>query len=197
LVVPLDIPKGVCVDKCSAGSVASRLGWDVAPMSSRCSATCPRQSVVSAMSRRWLRSLRRPPTSEAGSEPYAERGSMRARGASSWELRVHAGTDPLTGKRRWVTRTASCAPRRHRRLRDAHPPCVRSTRSPSLPTGGNEDDRVPIVVVSGPGSPRCATGRPGRRRSSPGTRWAAPRPCGAPRRGGRSPRRRPRSWPAR
>ena len=32
-------------------------------------------------------------------------GSVRARGVNSWELRVYAGTDPLTGKRRWVTRT--------------------------------------------------------------------------------------------
>ncbi len=31
-------------------------------------------------------------------------GSIRRRG-SSWELRVYAGTDPDTGKRRWVTAT--------------------------------------------------------------------------------------------
>ncbi|MPZ16186.1 MAG: hypothetical protein GEU73_17510, partial [Chloroflexi bacterium] len=33
------------------------------------------------------------------------RGSIRQRGRNSWELRVYAGTDPETGRRRWLTRT--------------------------------------------------------------------------------------------
>lgn len=33
------------------------------------------------------------------------KGSIRQRGSSSYELRVYAGTDPGTGKRRWLTRT--------------------------------------------------------------------------------------------
>ena len=33
------------------------------------------------------------------------KGSIRQRGSSSYELRVYAGTDPSTGKRRWLTRT--------------------------------------------------------------------------------------------
>jgi integrase len=33
------------------------------------------------------------------------RGSLRQRGRNSWELRVYAGTDPETGRRRWLTRT--------------------------------------------------------------------------------------------
>jgi integrase len=33
------------------------------------------------------------------------RGSVRQRGRESFELRVYAGTDPDTGRRRWVTRT--------------------------------------------------------------------------------------------
>jgi integrase len=33
------------------------------------------------------------------------KGSIRQRGRGSFELRVYAGTDPDTGKRRWVTRT--------------------------------------------------------------------------------------------
>ncbi len=33
------------------------------------------------------------------------RGSIRRRGSSSFELRVYAGTDPRSGKRRWLTRT--------------------------------------------------------------------------------------------
>ena len=32
-------------------------------------------------------------------------GSIRQRGRNSWELRVYAGTDPETGRRRWLTRT--------------------------------------------------------------------------------------------
>lgn len=32
-------------------------------------------------------------------------GSMRQRGANSWELRVHAGRDEATGRKRYVTRT--------------------------------------------------------------------------------------------
>jgi hypothetical protein len=32
-------------------------------------------------------------------------GSLRQRGAASWELRVYAGTDPDTGKRRYRTAT--------------------------------------------------------------------------------------------
>jgi hypothetical protein len=32
-------------------------------------------------------------------------GSIRQRGANSWELRVYRGTDPTTGRRRWATRT--------------------------------------------------------------------------------------------
>jgi hypothetical protein len=32
-------------------------------------------------------------------------GSLRQRGRSSWELRVHAGRDELTGKKLYVTRT--------------------------------------------------------------------------------------------
>src|SRR5271155_4277706 len=35
----------------------------------------------------------------------AAKGSIRQRGSSSYELRVYAGTDPSTGKRRWLTRT--------------------------------------------------------------------------------------------
>jgi hypothetical protein len=31
-------------------------------------------------------------------------GSMRKRG-DSWEMRVYAGTDPETGKRKWVSAT--------------------------------------------------------------------------------------------
>jgi integrase len=33
------------------------------------------------------------------------KGSIRQRGTGSFELRVYAGTDPDTGRRRWVTRT--------------------------------------------------------------------------------------------
>ena len=33
------------------------------------------------------------------------KGSIRQRGSSSFELRVYVGTDPDTGKRRWITRT--------------------------------------------------------------------------------------------
>ena len=33
------------------------------------------------------------------------KGSIRQRGTSSWELRVYAGTDPDTRRRRWATRT--------------------------------------------------------------------------------------------
>jgi hypothetical protein len=33
------------------------------------------------------------------------KGSIRQRGTSSFELRVYVGTDPDTGKRRWITRT--------------------------------------------------------------------------------------------
>ena len=32
-------------------------------------------------------------------------GSMRQRGAESWQLRVHAGRDPVTGRKRYVERT--------------------------------------------------------------------------------------------
>ena len=32
-------------------------------------------------------------------------GSMRQRGENSWQLRVHAGRDPLTGRKRYVERT--------------------------------------------------------------------------------------------
>lgn len=32
-------------------------------------------------------------------------GSLRKRGANSWELRVYQGTDPATGRRRYATRT--------------------------------------------------------------------------------------------
>ena len=32
-------------------------------------------------------------------------GTVRQRGVNSWELRVYAGTDPLTGRRRWVSKT--------------------------------------------------------------------------------------------
>ena len=35
----------------------------------------------------------------------AARGSIRQRGSSCYELRVYTGTDPITGKRRWLTRT--------------------------------------------------------------------------------------------
>jgi hypothetical protein len=33
------------------------------------------------------------------------KGWLRQRGSRSYELRVYAGTDPCTGKRRWLTRT--------------------------------------------------------------------------------------------
>jgi hypothetical protein len=33
------------------------------------------------------------------------KGSIRQRGSGSFELRVHAGTDPATKRRRWITRT--------------------------------------------------------------------------------------------
>jgi hypothetical protein len=33
------------------------------------------------------------------------KGSYRQRGSDSFELRVYGGTDPSTGKRRWITRT--------------------------------------------------------------------------------------------
>ena len=33
------------------------------------------------------------------------KGSIRQRGSGSFELRVYVGTDPDTGKRRWITRT--------------------------------------------------------------------------------------------
>jgi hypothetical protein len=32
-------------------------------------------------------------------------GSLRPRGANSWELRVYQGTDPTTGRQRYATRT--------------------------------------------------------------------------------------------
>ena len=32
-------------------------------------------------------------------------GSMRQRGEDSWQLRVHAGRDPITGRKRYVERT--------------------------------------------------------------------------------------------
>jgi integrase len=35
----------------------------------------------------------------------AAKGSIRKRGSGSFELRVYGGTDPITGKRRWLTRT--------------------------------------------------------------------------------------------
>jgi hypothetical protein len=35
----------------------------------------------------------------------AAKGSIRQRGSGSFELRVYAGTDPVSGKRRWLTRT--------------------------------------------------------------------------------------------
>ena len=35
----------------------------------------------------------------------AARGSIRQRGSSSFELRVYGGTDPSSGRRRWLTRT--------------------------------------------------------------------------------------------
>src|SRR5271154_5457683 len=35
----------------------------------------------------------------------AAKGSVRQRGSGSFELRVYRGTDPVTGKRRWLTRT--------------------------------------------------------------------------------------------
>ena len=35
----------------------------------------------------------------------AVNGSIRQRGNGSFELRVYAGTDPISGKRRWLTRT--------------------------------------------------------------------------------------------
>jgi hypothetical protein len=35
----------------------------------------------------------------------AGRGSIRQRGSNSYELRVYGGTDPISGRRRWLTRT--------------------------------------------------------------------------------------------
>jgi len=35
----------------------------------------------------------------------AAKGSIRKRGSGSFELRVYSGTDPVSGKRRWLTRT--------------------------------------------------------------------------------------------
>jgi integrase len=35
----------------------------------------------------------------------AAKGSIRQRGSNSYELRVYAGTDPSTGRLRWLTRT--------------------------------------------------------------------------------------------
>ena len=35
----------------------------------------------------------------------ASKGSIRPRGSDSFELRVYGGTDPNSGKRRWLTRT--------------------------------------------------------------------------------------------
>ena len=35
----------------------------------------------------------------------AARGSIRQRGSGSFELRVYGGTDPVSGRRRWLTRT--------------------------------------------------------------------------------------------
>jgi len=35
----------------------------------------------------------------------AAKGSIWQRGTNLFELRVYGGTDPLSGKRRWVTRT--------------------------------------------------------------------------------------------
>ena len=32
-------------------------------------------------------------------------GSMRQRGVESWQLRVHAGRDPITNRKRYVERT--------------------------------------------------------------------------------------------
>ena len=32
-------------------------------------------------------------------------GTVRQRGVNSWELRVYVGTDPLSGRRRWVSKT--------------------------------------------------------------------------------------------
>ena len=32
-------------------------------------------------------------------------GSMRQRGGDSWQLRVHAGRDPLTGRKQYIART--------------------------------------------------------------------------------------------
>ena len=35
----------------------------------------------------------------------AAKGSIRQRGSGSCELRVYGGTDPSSGRRRWLTRT--------------------------------------------------------------------------------------------
>jgi Phage integrase, N-terminal SAM-like domain len=35
----------------------------------------------------------------------AAKGSIRQRGTNSYELRVYGGTDPVSGRRRWLTRT--------------------------------------------------------------------------------------------
>jgi len=35
----------------------------------------------------------------------AAKGSIRQRGSGSFELRVYGGTDPASGKRRWLTRS--------------------------------------------------------------------------------------------
>ena len=42
----------------------------------------------------------------------AVRGSIRQRGSSSFELRVYWGTDPASGKRRWLTRTVRATDQR-------------------------------------------------------------------------------------
>jgi hypothetical protein len=35
----------------------------------------------------------------------AAKGSIRQRGSDSFELRVYGATDPISGRRRWLTRT--------------------------------------------------------------------------------------------
>lgn len=43
------------------------------------------------------------------------KGSMRQRG-SAWELRVYLGTDPVTGKQRYATKTVRAGKREPQRL---------------------------------------------------------------------------------
>src|SRR6202042_2976251 len=82
-------------------SLASKMGsrsrkhqfrWYIWAIGRTLLSTCPS---IRAQSASW--------DGQNGREAMA--GSMRQRGKDSWQLRVHAGRDPSTGRKRYVERT--------------------------------------------------------------------------------------------